>query len=57
MVHYDTSPRAIEWGHERLTVRGIDDAAYYRLVEDDRRRNLDYSGYGTACLSIRTCSR
>jgi isoamylase len=28
-----------------LSFRGIDNAAYYRLVDDDRRHNLDYSGW------------
>ncbi len=33
-----------------LSFRGIDNAAYYRLVDNDRRRNLDYSGYGNTLL-------
>ncbi len=33
-----------------LSFRGIDNAAYYRLVDDDRRHNLDYSGYGNSLL-------
>ena len=33
-----------------LSFRGIDNAAYYRLVDNDRRRNLDYSGYGNSLL-------
>ena len=33
-----------------LSFRGIDNAAYYRLVDDDPRYNLDYSGYGNSLL-------
>ena len=33
-----------------LSFRGIDNAAYYRLVDNDRRYNLDYSGYGNSLL-------
>ena len=33
-----------------LSFRGIDNAAYYRLADNDRRYNLDYSGYGNSLL-------
>ena len=33
-----------------LSFRGIDNSAYYRLADDDRRHNLDYSGYGNSLL-------
>ena len=33
-----------------LSFRGIDNAAYYRLVDNDWRYNLDYSGYGNSLL-------
>ena len=33
-----------------LSFRGIDNAAYYRLVDNDRRYNRDYSGYGNSLL-------
>ncbi len=33
-----------------LSFRGIDNAAYYRLADNDRRHNLDYSGYGNSLL-------
>jgi glycogen operon protein len=33
-----------------LSFRGIDNAAYYRFVDDDPRYNLDYSGYGNSLL-------
>src|SRR5205823_12071161 len=29
-----------------LSLRGIDNAAYYRLMENDRRRYMDYTGTG-----------
>jgi len=38
-------------GNERgpsLSLKGIDNAAYYRLVDDDRRRYLDYTGTGNS---------
>jgi isoamylase len=35
-----------------LSFRGIDNAAYYRLVEDDRRYYMDFSGCGNS-LDIR----
>jgi glycogen operon protein len=31
-----------------LSLKGLDNAAYYRLVEDDRRRYLDYTGTGNS---------
>jgi glycogen operon protein len=31
-----------------LTLRGIDNAAYYRLVSDDRRYYMDYTGCGNS---------
>jgi len=31
-----------------LSMRGIDNAAYYRLVEDDKRYYLDYTGTGNS---------
>ena len=31
-----------------LSFRGIDNAAYYRLVEDDRRHYMDYTGTGNS---------
>ncbi|MBV9091162.1 MAG: glycogen debranching protein GlgX [Mycobacteriaceae bacterium] len=31
-----------------LSMRGIDNAAYYRLVDDDRRYYLDYTGTGNS---------
>ncbi len=31
-----------------LSFRGIDNAAYYRLVDDDRRHYLDYTGTGNS---------
>ena len=33
-----------------LSFRGIDNSAYYRLVDNDRRYNRDYSGYGNSLL-------
>jgi isoamylase len=33
-----------------LSFRGIDNAAYYRLADNDWRYNLDYSGYGNSLL-------
>ncbi|MCD6640454.1 MAG: glycogen debranching protein GlgX [Nocardioides sp.] len=35
-----------------LSMRGIDNAAYYRLVEDDRRYYMDYTGTGNS-LNVR----
>ncbi|MBA2324030.1 MAG: glycogen debranching protein GlgX [Pseudonocardiales bacterium] len=35
-----------------LSMRGIDNAAYYRLVEDDQRYYLDYTGTGNS-LNVR----
>ena len=35
-----------------LSFRGIDNAAYYRLVEDDRRYYMDYTGTGNS-LNVR----
>ncbi|MBI2763411.1 MAG: glycogen debranching protein GlgX [Chloroflexi bacterium] len=35
-----------------LSFRGIDNAAYYRLLADDRRRYLDYTGTGNT-LNVR----
>jgi len=35
-----------------LSFRGIDNTAYYRLRDDDRRRNVDYSGCGNS-LEVR----
>ncbi len=35
-----------------LSFKGIDNAAYYRLVPDDRRRYLDYTGTGNT-LNVR----
>ncbi len=31
-----------------LSMRGIDNAAYYRLVDDDRRHYMDYTGTGNS---------
>ena len=36
-----------------LSMRGIDNAAYYRLVEDDARFYMDYTGTGNS-LNVRT---
>ncbi|GAB3881905.1 glycogen debranching protein GlgX [Kibdelosporangium lantanae] len=35
-----------------LSMRGIDNEAYYRLVENDRRYNMDYTGTGNS-LNVR----
>ncbi|MGI5129444.1 glycogen debranching protein GlgX [Pseudonocardia sp. CA-107938] len=35
-----------------LSLRGIDNAAYYRLVEDDKRYYMDYTGTGNS-LNVR----
>src|ERR1700712_3327252 len=35
-----------------LSLRGIDNAAYYRLVEDDPRYYMDYTGTGNS-LNVR----
>ena len=35
-----------------LSMRGIDNAAYYRLVEDDKRYYMDYTGTGNS-LNVR----
>jgi isoamylase len=39
-----------EGGHlgPMLSFRGIDNAAYYRLMADDRRYNMDYTGTGNS---------
>ena len=31
-----------------LSMRGIDNAAYYRLVDDDKRYYIDYTGTGNS---------
>lgn len=31
-----------------LSMRGIDNAAYYRLVDDDKRYYMDYTGTGNS---------
>ena len=42
-----TPPRATTWAR-RCRMRGIDNAAYYRLVEDDPRYYMDYTGTGNS---------
>ncbi len=38
-----------------LSMRGIDNAAYYRLVDDDQQYYMDYTGTGNTSMSaIRT---
>src|SRR5499425_2764589 len=36
-----------------LSMRGIDNDSYYRLVEDDRRYYMDYTGTGNS-LNVRS---
>ena len=37
-----------------LCFRGIDNAAYYRLVDDDRSTTIDTTGTGNTLLHART---
>ena len=51
-----TPPRATTWAR-RCRFRGIDNAAYYRLVDDDRRYYMDTTGTGNSLhMRTRTCS-
>ncbi len=46
-VVYNHTPEGNELG-PTLSFRGIDNPTYYRLVEDDKRRYMDYTGTGNS---------
>ncbi len=46
-VVYNHTAEGNEWGPV-LCFKGIDNAYYYRLMEDDRRRYMDYTGTGNS---------
>ena len=54
---YNHTAEGNHWAR-RCPSRGIDNAAYYRLVEDDHRYYMDYTGTGnrSTCATRTPCS-
>ena len=51
-----TTPRKATIMGPTLSMRGIDNAAYYRLVDDDQQFYMDYTGTGNS-LNVGTRTR